>query len=330
MHKYFLIFFLVALSPSIFAYEDPTKYKDIDPSFIQLIIKDPKQKVGYTVGDKILREIKFTVKKPYELVEESLPIEGYEKRYRGQKLGIVLQNKKFTKKIEKEEVQYKIKLIYQIFTKNVVAKPASVTVDYYRLINPADPENILKYRIPSFTFAISPIATFGAVKIEDDMSPYRGPFYKNINNEKKFLKRAIFGFVLILLLFGYIWGRFTWIPGQNKIFSTIYKSNKKASSTQKNIKIFISDLHSGFDKTINQSLFEGNLEILFKKNKSFINIKQELHIFFDISRSIFFENSKSINYEKTHSWLKSFSLHCRMCERKLIIDPKDVDGKNPK
>ena len=286
--------------------------------------------MGYTVGDKILREIKFTVKKPYHLVEESLPIEGYEKRYRGQKLGIVLQNKKFTKKIEKQEVRYKIKLIYQIFTKNVVAKPASVTADYYRLINPADPENILKYRIPSFTFAISPIATFGAVKIEDDMSSYRGPFYININNEKKFLKRAIFGFVLILLIFGYIWGRFTWIPGQNKIFSTIYKSNKKASSTQKNIKIFISDLHSGFDKTINQSLFEGNLEILFKKNKSFINIKQELHIFFDISRSIFFENSKSINYEKTLSWLKSFSLHCRMCERKLIIDPKDVDGKNPK
>ena len=52
----------MALSPSIFAYEDPTKYKDIDPTFIQLTIKDPKQKVGYTVGDKILREIKFTVK----------------------------------------------------------------------------------------------------------------------------------------------------------------------------------------------------------------------------------------------------------------------------
>ena len=77
-------------------------------------------------------------------------------------------------------------------------------------------------------------------------------------------------------------------------------------------------------------LFKSNLDILFKKNKSFINIKQELHIFFDISRSIFFENSKSINYKKTHSWLKSFSLHCRMCERKLIVDPKDVVGKNPK
>jgi mxaA protein len=330
MHKYFLIFFLLTLSSSIFSYEDPKKYKDIDPNYINLVIKDPKQKVGYTVGDKISRVITFSVKKPYQLVEESLPIEGYEKRYRGQKLGVVLQNIKFIKEEKEDEVSYKINLIYQIFTNNVVAKPASVTADYYRLINPADPENIVKHRIPSFTFAISPIAIFGAVKIENDMSPYRGPFYININNEKKFLKRAIFGFVLILLILGYIWGRFTWIPGQNKIFSTAYKNNKKASCTQKNIKIFISDLHSGFDKTINQSLFESNLEILFKKNKSFINIKKELHIFFDISRSIFFENSKSIDYEKTHSWLKSFSLHCRMCERKLIVDPKDVLGKNPK
>ncbi|MDC6484657.1 hypothetical protein PQZ09_01825 [Methylophilaceae bacterium] len=330
MHKYFLFFILFILSSSIFSYEDPTKYKDIDPSFIKIDIKDPDQKVGYTVGDKISRKIIFSVKKPYQLVEESMPIEGYEKRYRGQKLGVVLQNIKFTKEEKKDEIVYKINLIYQIFTNNVVAKPASVTADYYRLINSADPENIVKYRIPSFTFAISPIAIFGDIKIENDMSPYRGPFYININNEKKFLKKTIFALALILIILGYIWGRFTWIPGQNKIFSSIYKNNKKVSATEKNIKIFISDLHSGFDKTVNQSLFESNIEILFKKNKSFININQEIHVFFDISRSIFFENSKSIDTVKTYSWLKSFSLHCRMCERKLIIDPKDVIGKNPK
>jgi mxaA protein len=330
MHKYFLFFILFILSSSIFSYEDPTKYKDIDPSFIKIDIKDPDQKVGYTVGDKISRKIIFSVKKPYQLVEESMPIEGYEKRYRGQKLGVVLQNIKFTKEEKKDEIVYKINLIYQIFTNNVVAKPASVTADYYRLINSADPENIVKYRIPSFTFAISPIAIFGDIKIENDMSPYRGPFYININNEKKFLKKTIFALALVLIILGYIWGRFTWIPGQNKIFSSIYKNNKKVSATEKNIKIFISDLHSGFDKTVNQSLFESNIEILFKKNKSFININQEIHVFFDISRSIFFENSKSVDTVKTYSWLKSFSLHCRMCERKLIIDPKDVIGKNPK
>ena len=327
MHKNLLIFIFLSFSLSVFSYEDPKKYKDIDPSFIKITIKDPDQKVGYTVGDKISREIIFTVKKPYQLVEESLPIEGYEKRYRGQKLGVVLQNIKYLKKDEGEEVRYKINLIYQIFTNNVVAKPASVTADYYRLINLADSENILKYRIPDFTFAISPIAVFGDIKIEDDMSPLRGPFYIGIQEEKAFLIKYFIGFTIVLLLIGYIWGRFTWIPGQNKIFSTVYKSNKKLSPSPENVKKFISDLHAGFNKTVNQSLFESNLETLLKKNKSFSNIKDEIHVFFDLSRSIFFENSKVIDYKKTHIWLKSFSLHCRMSERKLIVDSKDIRRK---
>ena len=327
MHKNLLIFIFLSFSLSVFSYEDPKKYKDIDPSFIKIIVKDPDQKVGYTVGDKISREIIFTVKKPYQLVEESLPIEGYEKRYRGQKLGVVLQNIKYFKKDEGKEVRYKINLIYQIFTNNVVAKPASVTADYYRLINLADSENILKYRIPDFTFAISPIAVFGDIKIEDDMSPLRGPFYISSQEEKAFLKKYFIGFIIVLLLIGYIWGRFTWIPGQNKIFSTVYKNNKKLSPSPENVKKFISDLHAGFNKTVNQSLFESNLEALLKKNKSFINIKDEIHVFFDLSRSIFFENSKVIDYKKTHIWLKSFSLHCRMSERKLIVDSKDIRRK---
>ena len=327
MHKYLFIFILLSFSSGIFSYEDPKKYKDIDPRFIKIIIKDPDQKVGYTIGDKISREIIFTVKKPYQLVEESLPISGYEKRYRGQKLGVVLQNIKYIKKDEGKEVQYKINLVYQIFTNNVVAKPASITADYYRLINPTDPENILKYRISDFTFAISPIAVFGDIKIEDDMSSLRGPFYIDTQEEKIFLKKSIIGFIIILLLIGYIWGRFTWIPGQNKIFSTIYKKNKKLASTPENVKKLISDLHSGFNKTVNQSLFESNLETLLKKNKSFNNIKDEIHTFFNLSRSIFFENSKLIDYKKTHVWLKSFSLHCRMSERKLIVDPKDIRRK---
>ena len=327
MRKNLLIFILLFLSLNVFSYEDPKKYKDIDPSFIKITIKDPDQKVGYTVGDKISREIIFTVKKPYQLVEESLPIEGYEKRYRGQKLGVVLQNIKYFKKDEGKEVRYKINLIYQIFTNNVVAKPASVTADYYRLINLADSENILKYRIPDFTFAISPIAVFGDIKIEDDMSPLRGPFYISSQEEKAFLKKYFIGFIIVLLLIGYIWGRFTWIPGQNKIFSTVYKNNKKLSPSPENVKKFISDLHAGFNKTVNQSLFESNLETLLKKNKSFSNIKDEIHVFFDLSRSIFFENSKVIDYKKTHIWLKSFSLHCRMSERKLIVDPKDIRRK---
>ena len=37
MHKYLIIFYFIYFrSSSIFSYEDPTKYKDIDPSFIKI------------------------------------------------------------------------------------------------------------------------------------------------------------------------------------------------------------------------------------------------------------------------------------------------------
>ena len=118
--------------------------------------------------------------------------------------------------------------------------------------------------------------------------------------------------------------------GKTKYLALYIKITKKKPASPESVKKFISDLHAAFNETVNQSLFESNLQILLKKNKSFSNIKDEIHIFFDLSRSIFFENSQSIDYEKTHTWLKLFSLHCRMCERRLIVDIKDIVGENPK
>jgi mxaA protein len=89
MHKiYLFICILIFSSTTLLAYEDPRKFPDIDPIYIDIDILDPDQKVGYTVGDYIFREINLTVRKPFKLIEESLPIVGYEKRYRGQLLGI--------------------------------------------------------------------------------------------------------------------------------------------------------------------------------------------------------------------------------------------------
>ena len=175
MRKLVLVCLLFSLSLNVFAFEDPKKYPDIDESYVEIVIDEPQQKVGYTVGDLINRTIHLSIKKPYELIEESLPIVGYEKRYRGQLLGMDLRRSGFEKKESEEVTSYTIKLQYQIFTNNVVAKPAFITADYYRLMNPAEPEKIVKFRVPELTVAVSPIAIFGDVKIENDMSDYRGP-----------------------------------------------------------------------------------------------------------------------------------------------------------
>ncbi len=325
MHKICLLFcLLMFLSANNFAYEDPRKFPDMDPKYVDISILDPNQKVGYTVGDYINREITLTVKEPFKLIEESLPIVGYEKRYRGQLLGISLKAINVSKKTKDDLTTFVIKLKYQIFTNNVVAKPASITADYYRFINPNEPKKIQKFRVPAFTFAISPIAIFGDVKIENDMSPYRGPFLKDKIPDENKIKFSLFALIIILLIFIYIYGRYTWLP--NRTFSMVYRRFKKQKPSAANTKKIITALHAGFDNLIEQSLFEDNIALLIKKNGSFKHIEKELHTFFKISRALFFQKHIKLDQDELNKWLINFSLHCRMCERKLIVNPKDIKG----
>tara|TARA_B100000902_G_scaffold37182_1_gene44495 strand:- start:2609 stop:3601 length:993 start_codon:yes stop_codon:yes gene_type:complete len=329
MHKsILLIIILIFFSGQAYSYEDPKKYPDIDSKFISLEINDPEQKVGYTVGDIIKREIIFTVKKPYKLIEESLPIVGYEKKYRGQALGISLTKINIEKEIEETKSKFRIKLEYQIFTNNVVAKPAFITADYYRLIDPKNPKKVVKYRIPELVIAVSPISIFGQIKIENDMSPLRGPFKIDANYHIKNLRFSIIGLIFCIILLLYIYSQFSLMPGQNKFFSHIYKINRKNKYLQKNNERFITDIHNSFNKTIGQTLFKNNTNILYKKNKKFKHIEKELDIFFNLSRNVFFEQNKKLNHEEVHNWLVLFCKHCRMCERKLIVDSKDISTLN--
>ena len=323
MHKIFGILLSLTVI-SLNAYEDPNKFKDVDPKFVELVIVEPKQLVGYTVGDIIDRHITVSIKKPYQLIEESLPIVGYEKRYQGQLLGMTLKDIQFDTKITKNLSTYKISLKYQIFTNNVVAKPAFITADYYRLINPVEPDKIVKFRIPELTIATSPIAIFGAVKVEDDMSPFRGPLtIETIPSTLKF-RYGVIGFIVSLLTLLYIYSKYTWLPKQNRFFSSVYRQNKKINANKKEIENFISALHHGFNQTINKALFINNKDQLFKKNNSFKHIESEINDFFKLSKAINFEKKNNFNTAEAADWLVVFSLHCRMCERGLIIDSSDI------
>jgi len=152
MRKIHLLFCLLIFSSvTLFAYEDPRKFPDIDPKYIEIDILDPNQKVGYTVGDYIVREINLTVKKPFKLIEESLPIVGYEKRYRGQLLGISLKEIDVSKESRDEFSSYLIKLKYQIFTNNVVANPPQlqlIIIDSLILTNQKKYKNLEYLNLP--------------------------------------------------------------------------------------------------------------------------------------------------------------------------------------
>ncbi len=325
MMKYLISLMMLLLSISSFAL-DVQEWPDIQEGIVSIKIKEPPHRVGYTVGDKSERHVEVIIKKPYVLIKESLPIPGYERKYKGQDLGIVLDAMSHVYKENKTSSTLVLDLTYQIFTNNVVAKPGFLPAEYIRVLNPNDPEKkVFKYRIPEYQIAISPLSIFGNIKIEEDMSPLRGVFLIDEKNPIKTLK--ISGIISLFSLLGllYIYSQYAWLPNARGVFARTHRSINKVQATPANIQKAITEMHRAFDLVTGKTLFKDNLQDLYAKNSSFENIDNELREFFKLSTLVFFNTSnKKYDHEEMLKWLKNFSRHCRDCERKLIVDKKSL------
>ena len=325
MMKFLISIMMLLLSISSFAL-DVQEWPDIQEGIVSIKIKEPPHRVGYTIGDKSDRHVEVTIKKPYVLIKESLPIPGYERKYKGQDIGIVLDVMNHSYKENKTSSTLVLDLTYQIFTNSVVAKPGFLPAEYIRLLNPSDPKKkVFKYRIPEYQIAISPLSIFGNIKIEEDMSPLRGVFLMDEKNPIKTLKISAIIALFSLLGLLYIYSQYAWLPKVRGIFARTHRSINKLKANPANIQKAISEMHRAFDLVAGKTLFKDNLQDLYAKNSSFENIDSELHEFFKLSTLVFFNTSnKKYDDEEILKWLKNFSRHCRDCERKLIVDKKSL------
>ena len=333
LHTYFLaiiispLLLLGSLGASALEYEN---LPDIKPGIVSIKIQEPERNVGFTVGDVLTRHIVIKIKKPYLLIDESLPIIGYERRYKGQLIGIDLSDLKHSKKEESDAVEHTLSLSYQVFTNNVVAKHGSLPSEYLRIINTKN-KQIVKYRIPSWDFAISPISIYGAVKVESDMSDFRGPLLLDNSKEKQRLKvlLAILGLSLLGLL--YMLGKHAWLPRMGGPFAKTYRLIRKSSDSPQDVQKAVSSMHQSLNTTAGMSVFSGNLQQFFDRKPSFRPIQSEIEQFFALSRQVFFEpNAKHTVGDKPIQWLAQFCRRCRDCERGLIPDALVQDSLNPK
>jgi mxaA protein len=300
---------------------DITKLPDVKDDVVDIVIKDPIKDVGLTVGDIVTREITLTVKKPYYLVEESLPIVGYEKTYRGQPIGVYLSGLKHTKKDEGKQIIHHLTLDYQIFTSSVVAKRAAVLAEYVRLVNTSDKDDLVKYRIPMWEFVISPLSVFGQIKVEDDMSQFRGPLLMDDSKLKKRLNWSLAFLALSLLGLLYILGKHAWLPRMGGPFAKAFRNIKKQDNAPQGIQNAVSIMHAALNASAGNSLFINNLDEFLAKKPAFNTIKTEINQFFALSRQVFFEpNAKHEVGADPVAWLKRFCRRCRDCERGLIPD----------
>jgi mxaA protein len=322
MTKYFRVLLLTAIlstsSQQVLAIDSQT-LPDVDEGVVSINTIDPYKRVGYTIGDVIEREVTLTINAPYKLIETSLPIVGYEKRYRGKVIGIELKNIEHSKKEHKDATTHHIKLAYQVFTNSVVAKNVALGPEYLNLINTNNKKQLVKYRIPSLDIAVSPLSIFGQVKVENNMSQFLEPLLIKDDQERKGLNVAIGVLVLSLLALLYIFGKHAWLPRMGGSFARAYRTIKKLPNNEASLKKAISAVHLSFNQTAKMSVFNDSLDEFLKNNPNFSHIKYEISQFFGLSRQVYFEpNAQHSVGNNPIQWLLKFTKQCRDCERGLI------------
>jgi mxaA protein len=302
---------------------------DIKDGVVSIQIQDPERVVGYTVGDVLTRHMMISIKKPYKLIPESLPIVGYQKRYRGQPIGIDLGDIKHSSKENSDTVTHNLMLSYQVWTNKPTVKNGALPAEYLHIINvESKGKEVVKFRIPSFEFNISPIARFGQIKIEEDMSPYRGPLLLDSAPEKQRLNILLTALALSLLGLLYMLGKHAWLPRMGGPFAKSYRLIRKQAKTPEGIQNAVSSMHAALNATAGHSLFNDNLDDFLVKKPAFNAIKTEIKQFFGLSNQVFFEPSAQHRAgDDPLTWLAQFCRRCRDCERGLIPDVITSENK---
>ncbi|MBC7755325.1 MAG: hypothetical protein H7Z20_01535 [Bdellovibrio sp.] len=334
--KQFLLALMVSLS-ALTAFNahalDSEMLSDIKDGVVTMQIQDPDRNVGYVVGDVLTRHLIISIKKPYKLIEESLPIVGYQKRYRGQVLGIDLSDIKHTSFDNGDDVIHDLTLSYQVFTNKTVVKHGAMPTEYLHIINVnSKGKEVVKFRIPSFEFAISPISVFGQIKIEDDISGYRGPLLLDNSLLKKRLKALLMIGLISLLGLIYMLGKHAWLPRMGGPFAKTYRfirkqKNLPQGATPEGLKNAVASMHTALNQAAGSSLFSTNLDAFLAKKPAFKAIKPEFAQFFSLSRQVFFEpNARHQVGNDPLQWLAQFCRRCRDCERGLVPDQLPSDS----
>lgn len=273
---------------------------------------EPTRDVGYTVGDILSRTVILEAQKPLILVETSLPIPGNDKKRKGKGSGIEVRDVKLEKSAGLDKTTYTIHLTYQVFTSSVVAKPASLPAEFVKFNGRGES---FDFRIPSWGFRISPLAVYGSVVVERDMSTFRGPLLLDTTQPYRILwgLLALLGISLLGLL--YVLGSTTWLPRMGGPFARAYRDLKKLPATAEGLSLAIARLHQAFNATTGGSVFDSTA--FLDQKPGFAPVGTEIERFFGLSRTVFFEPGAAHDIDDPQAWLRQFCRKCRDCERGL-------------
>ena len=274
---------------------------------------NPNREVGFHVGDVLQRIVILHVPKPYKLLETSLPLANTQKLRQNKKQGIEVHSVKLEQDDNDRYNIYTLDITYQVFTNNVVAKPAALPPEFVKISGNG---KIFQVRIPSWSFRISPLSVYGNVKIEFDMSPYRGPLLLD-NTAHRYTLWALLG-VLGAALLGllYILGGRRWLPRMGGPFARAMRDLRKLHADDASLQAGVTRVHQAINASAGGSVFTADEFIT--RRPGFAPIRDEVERFFQLSRTVFFDPKAQVDLPQAPlAWLRQFCRRCRDHERGL-------------
>ena len=317
----FLNALLIVLTFTAFpAKADVVPLPDLDPKFYSIQETNPTRDAGYVVGDTLDRTLVISIKKPYELIKESLPIVGYEHRWKGQISGIELVKIDTNEKSRNDTVTHTLQLRYQVFTTAKTVKHGSLQSEILRIRNTQTKE-VVQLRVPFFDFRISPLSLFGQIKLNEDMSPFVPPLTLDSSPEKRNVKLLIGLLAIALLGLLYMFGAYTWLPKMGGPFAKAYRDIRKLPDTADGLQKAVARVHQSLNTTAGGSLFGNNVADLIKNKPAFAPMQTNIEQFFGLSRQVFFEPEATTQLnDSPKAWLLKFCRQLRDCERGLPVE----------
>lgn len=295
---------------------------DVDPNFVTIVETNPTRDAGYVVGDTLDRNVVITIKKPYELVKESLPIVGYEHRWKGQLIGVELVDIQTKEKQKADSATHTLDLRYQVFTAGKTVKHASLKAEILQVRN-LQTKEVFQLRIPFFDFRVSPLSIFGQVKLNEDMSPFVPPLLLDASPEKRNLTllAVLLGVSLLGLL--YIFGAYAWLPKMGGPFAKAYRDIRKMPDSAEGLQTAVARVHQSLNRTAGNSLFASNIADFVASKPAFAPASSQIEQFFNLSKQVFFEPNATVQLDDSpKAWLLKFCRQLRDCERGLRPENK--------
>jgi len=273
---------------------------------------EPQRNVGYTVGDTLSRTVILEAPKSLALLETSLPIAGNDKKRKGRGSGIEVREVTLEKSMRPDKNIYTLHLTYQVFANGIVARPAALPAEFVKFVGKG--ENF-DFRIPSWSFRISPLAVYGSVVVERDMSGFRGPLLLDSSRAYQILWGLLGLLAASALGLLYILGSTTWLPRMGGPFAKALRDLKKLPSSQDGLAQGVARLHQAFNATAGGSVFDSSGFLALKPG--FAPVSADIERFFGLSRTVFFEPFATHGISDPQAWLRQFCRRCRDCERGL-------------